>query len=105
MSKNNQHNIDFKMLARRLSEWNASPEDTLADLQDLKERIRNGVVQQKMGREGVEDVIEMVPDLELKIIQTQHKVAAWIIQKAELDIDEAEQLELNFEVIYEGVDE
>lgn len=101
--KKNKDVIDWGMLATRViaGEYNNAPEQIMTDLDDLHQRVKLGVQQEKMGREGIETVLEMVPELELKIIQAKDKIAQHIITKAESETS-YEQLEINFVEVFEN---
>lgn len=71
--------MDWRSIRARLREFNGHPDQILGYLNDLRQDVHEGITQQKVSNrldDGVADVKEFYPELELKIT-----LAIWQVSK------------------------
>lgn len=77
--------IDWRAVRARMREFNGHPDQILGYLNDLRKDVHEGIQQQKVSNrleDGVANVIELYPELELKITLAIWQVAKEVEKEA-----------------------
>jgi len=78
--------MSWSNIREQLAEFEAEPLQAIAYLHELRARARDGVVQQKVSvKDGVLDVVEKYPAIELSATVEMSKLARYIIERADAE--------------------
>lgn len=83
--------MDWKSIVNRLQEMKADPISQLAYLDDVRNRCREGLIQEKVSvKDGVLQVIEKFPGIEVAATRLMVEISEFCIKQAEGQQDTSE---------------